>query len=265
MVTKPDILPLNRNYVCSDTRTILAFILCTVDHKPWKSYRPSVIWSPEDLRFDSTHINIMELGDGTLVAHLEGSFKNNLTKGDIEGLLAGYPPWYRELVHMPHGPSIPHPIVSLDDINRAGWVVAVGLSDVEPLSAIPRDGELVGKPIQRTYDIIKERLLPAYPNDINVKSAKEAVRHLVRRGTQSGVETYLNGGFGKFRCNDIPTLSGSQATFAMRLFNEAPNIPLAPDDIAKLTPILLPVVDAAFRGAYEIVALLKNQHGMSFY
>ncbi|MCJ1365593.1 hypothetical protein MMC16_004718 [Acarospora aff. strigata] len=264
MVPKPKILQLNRNYVCSDAHTVLAFILCTVDYKPWEGFTPGVPWSPEHLRFDGTHVRIKELEEGTVVAHLEGSFKNNLTKGDIEGLLAGYPPWYRELVRMPHGPSIPHPITSRLDINRGGWVLAVGLTDVEPLSAMPHNGDLTGKPIKRTYDIIKERLLPVFPNDINVKSAAEAVWHLAFTYTESGVEVYLKGGFGTGRRDAIPKLSGSQATFAMRLFNEAPNIQLTPDDITKLTPILLPVVDAAFRGACRIVELLRNQRGISF-
>lgn len=263
-VEKPEILPLNRNYVCTNARVILAFILCTVDYKPWKIYIPGIAWSPKHLRFDDTHIRVKEFEDGTVVAHLRGSFKNNLTKGDIEGLLAGYPPWYRELVRMPHGPSVPHPIMNQNDINRAGWAVAVGLIDIEPLSAMPHDGALTDKPIERTYDVIKGRLLPDFPDDVNVKSAVQAVWYLTSRHTQSGVETYLSGQFDRERRDDIPKLSGSQATFAMRIFNQAPNIRLTSGDVATLTPILLPVVDAAFRGAYKVVSLLKNQSGKSF-
>lgn len=193
----------------------LAFFLCTVDYEPWRFISPSVAWSPEDLRFDRTHVQIKELEGGLLVAHMEGSSRKSLTKGDVEGLLAGYPLWYREFLRTPHGPSVPYPITSPDDINRVGWVVAVGLSDVEPLAAVPHNGAHKEKPIIRTYD--------------------------------------------------IPKLPGSQATFAMGLFNEPPNVPLSPEQMAMLRPIHLPVVDAAFRGACKVVSLSKNQCGLAFY
>jgi hypothetical protein len=154
MVPKPEILPLNRNYVCTDARTVLAFILCTVDYKPWRVSRPGIPWSPEHLRFDGTHIRIKQLEEGTVVAHLEGSFKNNLTKGDIEGLLAGYPPWYRELVRMPHGPSVPHPIIS----QIAEKCIANLLLDdlaILPISAVDSTGAVNVSEILGKYKLLK--------------------------------------------------------------------------------------------------------------
>ncbi|CAM6122169.1 unnamed protein product [Calypogeia fissa] len=273
-VQKPDVLPLNRNYVCTDARTILGFILCSVQEMPyWArdssiSSRAGTAWSPENLRFGGTFVETdktKQLANGTVVVHLEGSLQQNLTKGDIKGLLVGYPPWYRESVCMPHGPIVPHPIKSLHDINRAGWVVAVGLSDAEPLPAVPWDGELTKKPIRRTYDVIEGRLRPAFPNDVKVMCAAEAVGYLVAKATESGVKSYLGGDFYTERSDTIQKLSKSEATFAMKLFNEPPNMALTAEDIAELEPILLPVVDAAFCGAHRIVALLKNQPGKSFY
>ncbi|CAM6113849.1 unnamed protein product [Calypogeia fissa] len=269
-VRKPEVLPLNRNYVCTDARTIQGFILCSVKKVPYwaqdsSMYSLGTAWSPENLRFDDTFVETKQLADGTVVVHLEGSLQLNLTKGDIEGLLVGYPPWYRESVCMPHGPIVPHPIKSVHDINRAGWVVAVGLSDAEPLPGVPWDGELRLKPIRRTYDVIEGRLRPRFPNDVNVRCAAEAVKYLASRGTQSGVESCLGGDFYTQRSDTIQKLSDPEATFAMKLFNEPPNIALTAEDVAELEPILLPVVDAAFRGAYKIVALLKNLGGKNFH
>ncbi|CAM6113851.1 unnamed protein product [Calypogeia fissa] len=269
MVRKPKVLPLNRSYVCTDARTILAFIMCTVDGKPWWTsggIRAGAPWNPADLHFNNTHVQIKELEDGTVVAHLQGSLiaKNGLTKGDIEGLLAGYPPWYRELVRLQNGGSVPHPIVMLDDINRAGWIVAIGLSFARPVAGVPYDGNLKYEPIRRTHDIINMRLRPAFPNDINVLSAADAVGYLASELTDTGVDKFLRGDFERYWRQEIPFLSESEAAFAMKVFNENPTTPLTPADAAKVKPILLPIVDAAFRGAFEVVSLLKNQMGKSF-
>jgi hypothetical protein len=55
-----------------------------------------------------------------------------LTKKELERILDGYPPWYSEYLILANGDSIPHPIKSMDDVARGGWIVAIGLSSTRP-------------------------------------------------------------------------------------------------------------------------------------
>ncbi|CAM6122171.1 unnamed protein product [Calypogeia fissa] len=156
--------------------------MCTVDGTPWWTsggIRAGAPWNPADLHFNSTHVQIKELEDRTVVAHLQGLVisKNHLTKGDIEA---------------------------------------------------------------------------------------EAVGYLASELTGTGVDKFLRGDFERYWRQEIPFLLESEAAFAMKVFNKNPSTPLTPADAAKVKPILLPIVDAAFRGAFEVVSLLKNQKGKSF-
>jgi hypothetical protein len=55
-----------------------------------------------------------------------------LTKKELEHILDGYPPWYSESLILANGNSIPHPIKSMEDVARGGWIIAVGLSPTLP-------------------------------------------------------------------------------------------------------------------------------------
>jgi hypothetical protein len=97
----------------------------------------SLGWDARALSFRETNVELREI-HSILVAHvrrrLQGHAKT-LTKNEVEKLMTGYPPFYREKITLEHGPAIDFPIRNDSDITRGGWVIAVGLWKLrEPLS-----------------------------------------------------------------------------------------------------------------------------------
>ena len=52
----------------------------------------------------------------------------SLTKSEVHLILEGYPPFYRSSVRLPDGTDIGNPIREPQDIERAGWIVHLGLA-----------------------------------------------------------------------------------------------------------------------------------------
>ncbi len=271
LVPKPTTLELKQKYLCTDAKTVLAFILCAM-----KSNDRVGVHDRDDHRFGGCTVSANG-HNGTVIAHLTGSVQRNSTKATIEGILAGYPPWYRETLVISHGPVIPHPIKSRDDIFRAGWVVGVGLSEQEPLPWTPRNeifsitaSTFADKPIKRVLGILEQKLKPHFPDDVHLEAACRAVAYLIRAKTVSGVERYLRAqaisGVERYLTEEldlendvrdsINQLSGHQCIFAMALFNDFK--PLTEEERCELAPILFPIVHVAFTGAYKVVQHLKN-------
>ncbi len=51
----------------------------------------------------------------------------HLTKNDADGILRGYPPFYREKLYTVKGDEVRHPIRDVADVSRGGWIAAIGL------------------------------------------------------------------------------------------------------------------------------------------
>ena len=73
---------------------------------------------------------------------------SGIAKEDRRAIANGYPPFYCHFIHMNSGVEVAHPIQSMRDIHRAGWILAIGFSC--PISTTT--------PL-RLYD---KRQLPAY-------------------------------------------------------------------------------------------------------
>ena len=85
---------------------------------------------PGIIYYGPTEIILETLNEIVLIAHIEGHFKQeraSLTKCELECMLDGYPPWYREKFITVGNLEVPFPIHFHEDIPRAGWVIAVGL------------------------------------------------------------------------------------------------------------------------------------------
>ncbi|KAL8789984.1 MAG: hypothetical protein Q9213_000870 [Squamulea squamosa] len=220
--------------------TLLAYTLCSTDAPSFGSIRLNEV---EDICIAQVRCVLHPRFD--------------LTKRTIEGMLNGYPPWYREYLEVAHGPIVPHPIKSRDDIYRAGWVVAVGLSDVAPQPYTITECDFMGQPIRRILYKMRDEIQPHYPQDPTLKAAIAAMEYMITMHTGSGLERYLTAGLRTDFGTDVTAaLSGSDCTFAMEVFNDVG--PLSDPDKARLTPILQPVIDAAFRGSYIVVQEFKN-------
>ena len=249
MVPKPSELDLNQQYLCTDAKTILAFIVCSMSDKGLE--KPS--YFQDGLQFGDSSIEIKE--NNVLVAHLKGTVHRNLTKKTIEGILAGYPPWYRESLTMPHGPVVPYPILSRDDIFRAGWVIAVGLGENPPLPLVLSHEKLNDKPIKRVWEILEHKLKPHFSTDTNIEAACEAVDFMWKRQTASGVDMFLTKDLERHWRQASP-LNDHECIFAMAVFNDYSK--LTERDKERLKPILLPVICTAIRGSYTVVRRLRR-------
>ncbi|KAL8649155.1 MAG: hypothetical protein Q9226_005691 [Calogaya cf. arnoldii] len=241
LVPKPKQLALNRRYILTDVKTLLAFVLCSTEEVP-----------------PFTNIQIREF-ENLFVAKIHGITKRRLdvTKRCLESRIAGYPPWYREHLIVAHGPIIPHPIRSRDDVHRAGWVVAVGLSKSTPLPSSWADVGLMDKPVRRVLNKMRDEIQPHFPQEPIIGAAAEAIHYMLDTITGSGVERYLTVDLHKSFENGVTAaLFGSDCLFAMSLFNDLG--PLSEPDRSRLIPILKPVIDAAFRGCYIVIQYLKN-------
>ena len=109
---KPEGLAFGNQFLCTDIDTILAFIFCTAEP------------GHGGLHGDQYYTPSIEIHDhcGIPVAHLAGNLSSDcvdLTKHEIQMMLRGYPPFYREKVILKHGPFLPHPIRDARDIRRS--------------------------------------------------------------------------------------------------------------------------------------------------
>ncbi|KAI3324364.1 hypothetical protein HD806DRAFT_66423 [Xylariaceae sp. AK1471] len=265
----PEILPLGSQFLCTDARTVLAFILCTVDEK-----RSFSSWHPRSLAFDDTRVELETL-DGTTVAHVRGrcrDIRKALTKIELERMLSGYPPWYREKFVTRAKHEVPFPISDEKDIPRAGWIIAVGLMDdnhksQKPLAlyrasnepdepAFRQNGGIFRQAVARCRNHIRDRIAPHFPGDQDVADALTALTWLIEQLTGSGMPEGELGRDSHHAARVVPNLRYSDCVFVCKNFNafEA----LDANAQARLAPILFPVMAAAVHGAYAVVQYLKD-------
>ncbi|KAM0722696.1 hypothetical protein Q7P37_002137 [Cladosporium fusiforme] len=126
----PDLDDQNR-FLRIDKSTFLAFILGAI---PEEFPQPFCTIQNSDAAMYK-----VGLQKGHVVVHLRGTHQRKLSKQDCIGLIAGYPPWYRETLIVNYPPELPpwtmhHPLTyGRQFTSRAGWVIAVALSDTRPV------------------------------------------------------------------------------------------------------------------------------------
>ena len=260
----PESLPNSSSFICSDAQTVLAFILCTAGKNRNSS------WQPESLTFDSTRVVVATIGADT-VAHIEGPFRSErqtLTKHELGRMLVGWPPWYRQTFQTRSGITVPFPIASDSDIPRAGWILAVGLMDLDQASQEPlalyrcpneplepgfrQNGVTFRQAVRRCRDHIRGNISPRFPDNDLIRAALDSLDHLVYGLTGSGMRHFL-----QFWSPRRGHLSYSRCQFAFNNFNDYTI--LSDRDKIMLEPILSETLAAAVHGAYEVVQYLKDR------
>jgi hypothetical protein len=219
---------------------------------------------------------------GEVLVHvLFNNFPNahrNLTPHEIDCLLRGYPPYYRQYLEC-YNHRIPSPIQSDADIYRGGWIIGVGLTSERlhrPLPVYVRahwrvlasgKSELTPSVFWRSLDrvlaIIKNNIKQLYTDERNVRNIQatiKALEYMITHITESGVAAkYWNSDL-RYLKNRDRDLSAEECITAMAIFNESPHM----DDQRleklkeELTPILLEVLKAALRGSISCVSYIKN-------
>jgi hypothetical protein len=245
-VRKPRSLPLNRTYLRTDVCTLQAFVLCAswppdkkFDHWPMTS-------GPDHFRSVDTCVRYKKFQGDVLVAHVEGRFGHNLTKLDLRGLLGGAPPWYRHSIRLGNTElRVPHPIRSVEDLSRAGWIAAISIGGETPVITARHDDALLDKSMKRAYDIVRHRLLPRFADDERMRRLTRGLE-LLSEGKKSHPAARM------IAREDMQSFTPEEAIYTMAFFNEHPSKKLTDDDLNRLTPALgLKMVEAVYVGARE--------------
>lgn len=194
----------------------------------------------------------------------------NLTPHEIDCLLRGYPPYYRQYLEC-YNHWIPSPIQSDADIYRGGWIIGVGLTSERshpPLPVYVNTGPQVGwepvfwRPLKRVLAIIKNNIKQLYTderNACNIQATIGGLEYMIEQVTQSGVHAKLQNS-DLYQLGRDKELSAEECITAMAIFNESPHM----DDQRleklreELTPILLEVLKAALCGLISCVSYIKN-------
>lgn len=266
-VTKPRQLDLSTTYVRTDKKT-LRVLLSLLGH--------------EGIKIEFQDV------DGITTAHIQGSEHSfprrqpplglDVTKREMELILRGYPPWYRDPLPLPDNRNVLHPIKEAGDVSKGGWVVALGFSRtnaatldflkyVEPVSTrsvYSREWVAVNAALDRVVYCFN-KLNQAFPEDTDVKKGKNLMESVspIRLGPPlSGLFLeFENSGLGPedsdwFDSAGRPTIdftqgmTESQITTAMEVFNRSRQ--LTDDEINTLRPVLHNVVLAAAAGVYNV-------------
>ena len=191
-VRKPKQLDWRASYICTDT-TVLKALLLLLNQR----------------HSDSDSLPKLTLSWHPIGRHLTASFKMNnvppewkvdalvsVSKSELSRILQGYPPWYRTTLYLANGTEVPHPIRSVADLTRGGWIAAIGLSRTMPLmshcmAVEPLDGK-TGKQklvhVASALDRILYRLgslMTTFPEHMALIQEAQKLIRLVAR------ETYL--------------------------------------------------------------------------
>lgn len=176
-------------------------------------------------------------GTGPFVCHIEGTYLRGFSKQELQHLIEGYLPYYRETV--PLGGGVDHEVYSSaitgpEDLPRAGWIVAVGLFMNRPVPLYADGvgytnketgqrysrGGLFYRLFQRTISVLENIIKPAFPGEPNVSEVIQCIKYMVKNETESGVKESPWG--------RVPVLSSNQCTEAFVVFNGSPCDNLTP-------------------------------------
>lgn len=117
---KPPKLALNEEYIQTDVQTLKAILLLTTD----------VCRTCETV--DAVTLLEIQRSRGLVTVHLPSSgpmpINPQLTKFEIDRMIEGYPPFYREHFTTPGGITLPFPTKHSDHIQRGAWILSVGMT-----------------------------------------------------------------------------------------------------------------------------------------
>ncbi|KAG4430997.1 hypothetical protein IFR05_013525 [Cadophora sp. M221] len=274
LVQKPRALAsdFDNNFLRIDLRTFIAFLLCAAPERSCPSWRVYL------LEIGALSADIREY-EGVLIAHVHGGLQQHAlarTKNELEMVMNGYPPFFRDSVRLDHGPVLSFPIRDHRDIPRGGWIIMVGMMNLQrdkPLSlyTVPmhnnsgpdgfidgaHDNRTCGRPFRRAVSRVEEVIQlieKSFPGDENIKMVLAALQYMLRTGTGSGVERHLPGRSPRGVINT--RFDADTCRYVMQLFNDL--TPLEASDVQRLRPILASVLQVAFSGAYEVIQYLKD-------
>ncbi|KAM5353167.1 hypothetical protein ACJZ2D_016942 [Fusarium nematophilum] len=247
-------------YICVDEKTLLAFIFSVI---PDTTGELSSNEAPGSV-FDGSVVEFAEEG-GNLIAHVKGTHRRYLTFDDCDGLVHGYPPWYRRTIKLNYpgrNLTLEHPCFrNSRNCARAGWVIAVALTDIAPIPAYLDRSTVVegggrGKVLRAGCTralVVLERLRGLQIRASNLVAAIAEVCNLLDNGPSMG--TYVPMPRGEAMCAEI---WHDLVRVAIQIFDTKPADNLSTDAMDALgTKADLIVYWASF-GVYKVLKYWKQ-------
>jgi hypothetical protein len=279
-VKKPQQLDWYTDYVRTDYKTLMAMVLLLTD--------------PGGIRFEgkpNIYVVFKEVGS-IWTAYIKASRINSqllhhrlkVTKLEMEGFLRGYPPWYQQPLVLANGNTMNHPIKDLEDLSRGGWIVAIGLSQAQPIAHDIMDRSN-GKPSRPVINALLRihhclrNLMEALPEERIVREAEHLMcRCMAGRHIPRGSRLYsffrtslLSECFNSDRWFiDEPeikryasTLSDAQCVLIMRVFSQYDDP--SNQDIEELQPVLEVAIRVAMTSVWKVLLNMSEYHESTVY
>lgn len=264
---KPPELAYDTTYFMMDTWTLGAYLLHWQDALHWQD------------RIPHPRVDIKTVGD-ILVAKVVADRQETpihpfptvcqLTKNDVDGILRGYPPFYREKLRTFKGESVNHPIRDVLDVQRGGWVAAIGLCrpfvvgkhrmrkpNIGPEESLAPLLYVV-RPFKRIVEALGH-FVQAFGNEGNLRRICEMAAEIRtrERSTTSRSEAWFfdsqllvpYGGRNIKSGDYLKDLTAKQCQTAMDAFNHYD--PLSNEEIRILEPVLEKVLIAVLHGMFK--------------
>jgi hypothetical protein len=264
---KPSCLDYSTTYIRMDMWTLGAYLLHWHDQLHW----PDQITQPRvDIRTEGK----------ILVAVVTANPQNppldywpticHLTINDVDGILRGYPPFYRETLSTIGGKFVRHPIRDVLDVPRGGWIAAIGLcrsfivgKHCMSTPALGPEESLapllyVIRPFKRILEVL-DHFLKAFPNQGFVRRvhtmAQEIRTH--KRSTTSRSHRWFYdsdvlaefGGIAVESREYLKILTADQCQTALHVFNRATSPTI--EELKLLKPVLNRVLVAVLHGMHK--------------
>jgi hypothetical protein len=234
---KPKSLPLDQDFIRTEAKVILAYFLTTARIN---------MFSEELLGSRLDYIDLQQ-DHGLIIAHLGRAQRIlELTKQDVERILGGWPPFYRETFRTIEGHTLTSPLTSFDHIRRPAWIVAIGLGTVQPTdvyvdSMQDSDRSLFTLPILRIKSVLENVFAQEWRGNSTVAAALTNWENMYTHGPSNGDDymhtwktdealtvTYPDAG-------SVDALSVEQCEALMRVFDE---MKITQGDKAIIDPVL---------------------------
>ena len=110
-----------------------------------------------------------------------------LEKIEIERILDGWPPFYRQSFKSSEGDfTLESPLISRDQVRRPGWIVAIGLGRVQPTDLyLAQKGEepLFRFAISRVRKMLEDQFKVEWPDHKVIASTIRKIDNIVKYGT----------------------------------------------------------------------------------
>lgn len=177
-VRKPAQLPLSETFLRVDGRMVLAYFFVTARIHEFK----------QEMLSSSLQYIDLSASDGIIVAHLGRASKLiELTKDEIEHILEGWPPFYRQTFETNEGYRLPSPIQTFDDVRRPAWIVAIGLGRVQPTDLFVDNSKDEGNglfnfALQRVQHVLDVEFEKVWPRSQELDRVRRAVKNMRKYG-----------------------------------------------------------------------------------